>query len=121
MTTLQDLETQKATLDKSLADATEQSEKDEITKEIRALRRQIRVCQLVDELLDVQDKIRAARKGTSVSLDGHSLSRQSLDVLRNEEIRISDDIEELLRGHPFGSTKMIGRYDHTIWTRSDNL
>ena len=48
---------------------------------------------------------------TSVSLDGHSLQRQPMDVLVRREAEITWDLQEILGGGPFHAIIVEGRND----------
>ena len=72
----------------------------------------LRLKELRDELDEVRSRIRNAYKGPSVSLEGHSLTRQSLDLLEQREATLTWDIQELLQDGPFGATIIKGRYDN---------
>lgn len=70
------------------------------------------------ELMSVRTQIKAAYKNTSISIDGHSLSRQSIETLERRESKLTWEIQEILQGGPFGEIIIEGRYDNKYYTRA---
>lgn len=60
--------------------------------------------QVERDLECVREEIRKATQAASLSMDGHSLSRQSLDALQKREGQLEWDLAELLTGGPFTRT-----------------
>ena len=60
------------------------------------------------DLNAVREQIRNATKASSVTLDAHSLTRQSLDLLMEREAQLETDLAQVLRGgSPFGRTTFV--------------
>ena len=70
------------------------------------------------ELTLVRTKISEAYSGSSISVDGHSLSRQSIESLKEREAELTWYLQESLQGGPFGAVVIRGKNDDKFYTRS---
>ena len=64
-----------------------------------------RVAELKLQLAAVREQITAALEASSLSIDGASLTRQSIAVLERREASLTWDIQTLLRGSSVGAIR----------------
>ena len=80
-----------------------------------------RIDNLKAELVRVRTKLDEAYDGTGVSLEGHSLTRQSITILKEREAELTWDIQSALKGGFLSSIVVKGRYDDVGVVRAENI